>query len=329
MMSLVRYSVDQEGVHGTAATPRRGYMWHRRHTTGHAHVRARFSARPHAEHPPTSNHEVGEMYLSGIRDTYGIGAPDAPRESEREKTGRPTAVSESAHRVGEVGAEGLEGSCAMYLSGIRETWYEERIRRVKDEADETEATLECRVSTLEAVNCQLEEHKEALVERVKNLELEAHEANAYCKESRDKLAKMGETLDRALNDARYYHARMNQEKKLSRQLLAQVDELQRRRVGAGTESAQGDGGADDGGASPLSLDDRPWSGSPSIQSREPCIVCIEVCNHYETLPCRHPICTDCYVQWFASRSYYNDMRHESEPPVEFTCPMCRTPIDTL
>ena len=224
-------------------------------------------------------------------------------------------------------------------SSSDQAWYEERLRRVKDEADEVEATLECRISTLEAVNQQLEENKEALVERVKDLELEVRETSVRDNESRDKLSKVSEALDRALNDVQYYHARMDQEKKLSRQLMLQVEELQKRRPLLEDENKdRRDQGSDEEHKEnvipSLSLGEHTdgSTDSPSLpvpaRTREACVVCTEVCDYYESMPCRHPICTECYVQWFASRMYYNDTRRDGEPPVVFACPMCRTPIDT-
>lgn len=305
-------------------------------------VQSRFSVKSSARvHHEASKQENAGMHLNPNPTTHGRAV--TPRETGKAPQNDGAwlrallkeAQTEEAEVEVEVEPEAGtlfrdedgDGEGAMLLPpahdhGLSEMWYRDQLQKVKDEAYEVEATLECRISTLESFNSQLEENKEALVERVKCLEVEVHEAGACVTESRAKLDKLSEALEQAVNNARYYQARMEQEKKLSRQLISQVNELHGRRLQRAEEGVPNDGAEENDGT------DRALLVQPT-RSREPCIVCTEVCDHYESLPCRHPICTECYVQWFASRMYYNDTRHEGEPPVVFACPMCRTPIDTL
>jgi len=146
---------------------------------------------------------------------------------------------------------------------------------------------------------------------------------------------------------------------LSRQLVMQVDELQKNQrapvptlestsleLVETTESMEEEGEREESeaieglkrGESESSLDIVERGANTGAGAREestvrlapsPCVVCLTTYaqHEYQTIPCEHPICVECYIRWFASRMYYNDTRMEGEPPVEFSCPICRTPID--
>lgn len=54
------------------------------------------------------------------------------------------------------------------------------------------------------------------------------------------------------------------------------------------------------------------------QEQEPCQVCLDTTSNIFTT-CNHQFCESCMKQWYAK---CNDMNH-------FTCPMCRSQIETL
>ena len=135
----------------------------------------------------------------------------------------------------------------------------------------------------------------------------------------------------------YLRARLEQERQLNRQLLEQLEVFKSRAVpvvdedlganGVGANaSREGREGREDASASTNGVDEADISEAPSIIGA-PCIVCTEKHQYYVPIPCNHPICNECYVQWYASRMHYNDTLLEGEHPVIFACPLCRTPID--
>ena len=116
-----------------------------------------------------------------------------------------------------------------------------------------------------------------------------------------------EELNNIRKESQYYQYRMEQERQLSRQLLSQIEEMKEVHL-----------------PKIENIESKEKVGE-SILSRA-CIVCSERHAYYEPMPCDHPICTECYVHWFASRMQYNETRMEYEEPVIFGCPLCRTPI---
>lgn len=202
------------------------------------------------------------------------------------------------------------------------TYYQEKLNELQIEHDITDAILDERTIELETVRDKLNNMQTLLDAEMADNEYtknKLHEAN-------DKNQAMDEMITNVRREMHYYQYRMEQEKQLNRQLLLQVESLKKNQRLPEPEAA--DEPADE--AANEAADeaaDEAAERSP-ILSRK-CIVCNELCSHYEEIPCNHPICTECYVHWFASRMQYNDTLREGEAPVVFSCPLCRTPINTL
>ena len=132
----------------------------------------------------------------------------------------------------------------------------------------------------------------------------------------------------------YLRVRLEQERQLNRQLLEQLEGFKSRAVPVVDEDSGANGvganASEAGREGREGREDREGiseaQDAPSIIGA-PCIVCTEKHQYYVPMPCNHPICNECYVQWYASRMHYNDTRLEGEHPVVFACPLCRTPID--
>lgn len=224
----------------------------------------------------------------------------------------------------------LENNERIYESQIND------LEECRDKMQITNDTLEQRLVELEGERVKMRESYERLLEE---------KCEEKC-ELEGRLEVMG-------RDLKYYQTRMEQEKMLSRQLVLQVEELQKnQRAPVPTlestslelvEMDLGDGGEreesesteglkkEEGvtNTSGVSSDGTTDGGSGVRLAPLPCVVCLTTYAHheYQSIPCEHPICVECYIRWFASRMYYNDTRLEGEPPVEFSCPICRTPID--
>lgn len=189
------------------------------------------------------------------------------------------------------------------------------IAQIVRDRHEAELALDAEIVELERRIHLLKEEKEALAVRVEDL---TH-GKLAAERRADALQKLVEdirTKNIDLNKERnYYESRMHQEKELSRQLLVQNEAL--RAVSH----------------PPSNIDDahqeerEEREESVSRLQQEACVVCREICAHYENIPCDHPICTECFVHWYASLMNYNDTRYEGEAQAIFSCPMCRTPID--
>lgn len=206
----------------------------------------------------------------------------------------------------------------------------------KERYDELRLDNDINVSILEEQGIELDTLREELSETRRKLESESAQRmlleNEVC-ELKTEAARAAaspppettgiskEELENARREAHYYHCRMEQEKQLSRQLLTQIEEMKASRVPVVTPETP-----ETPDATPDEEEKTERRVGESILSRA-CIVCTERHAYYEPMPCDHPICTECYVHWFASRMQYNDTRMEGEPPVIFGCPLCRTPIE--
>lgn len=186
------------------------------------------------------------------------------------------------------------------------------IAQIVRDRHEAELALDAEIVELERRIHHLKEEKEALAVRVEDL---TH-GKLAAERRADALQKLVEdirTKNIDLNKERnYYESRMHQEKELSRQLLVQNEALR----------AVPQAPREEGEEREVDLD----VGVTRLQ-KEACVVCREICAYYESIPCDHPICTECFVHWYASLMNYNDTRYEGEAPAIFSCPMCRTPID--
>lgn len=140
----------------------------------------------------------------------------------------------------------------------------------------------------------------------------------------------------------YFRVRLEQERQLNRQLLEQLESLKCRVApladedkkstsSKATESAH----ANETETNRENRENREGTHENEIEEDRnvssiisaSCIVCTEKHQYYVPIPCNHPICNECYVQWYASRMHYNDTLLEGECPVTFACPLCRTSID--
>ncbi len=108
-------------------------------------------------------------------------------------------------------------------------------------------------------------------------------------------------------EAFYYKCRVQQEQVLSRQLLQQIEELQKNQKPNHIHN------------------DTHHDTTQTTESI--CIVCNEHHDSYEPMNCNHLLCTDCFVNWYSRCINYNQNLYEFEEAAVFTCPMCRTPID--
>lgn len=190
---------------------------------------------------------------------------------------------------------------------------------------EAELTLDAEIFNLEERIHLLEEDNVALAMRAEDL---TH-GKLAAERRADAMQKLVENI-RAKNldlnkERNYYETRMRQEKELSRQLLLQNEAL---RDGPHSPPKVDDADQKEREMREVSevSEDETNDDGPCMQ-REACVVCRERCTHYESIPCDHLICTDCFVHWYASLMNYNDARYEGEPPALFSCPLCRTPID--
>lgn len=199
-------------------------------------------------------------------------------------------------------------------------------RFYKAKLDELQLDYDINESLLEEQSIELESLREELFQTHRKLdsesaqrmnlenEIEVLRAAASQPPAPPEPLVTKEELDNLRREVHYYHCRMEQEKQLSRQLLTQIEAMKANRVPLETE-----------GESDVVVEVNVEPAGESILSRA-CIVCSERHAYYEPMPCDHPMCTECYVHWYASRMQYNDTRREGEPPVVFGCPLCRTPI---
>ena len=190
--------------------------------------------------------------------------------------------------------------------------YQKKLEVLQLNYDMNESILEEQSIELESLREQLNETQRKLASEIAQriyLENEIEEIKNATPNS-TAVEPVNENINEELNnlrrEAHYYHCRMEQEKQLSRQLLTQIEAMKLSRK-------------------PVEVEVEVEPSHENILSRA-CIVCTERHAYYEPMPCDHPICTECYVHWFASRMQYNDTRREGEPPVVFGCPLCRTPI---
>lgn len=104
----------------------------------------------------------------------------------------------------------------------------------------------------------------------------------------------------------YYKCRVQQEQVLTRQLLQQIESLQKNQT------------------THVQIENQ----NPILHKEESiCIVCNEHHDSYEQMNCNHLLCTDCFVNWYSRCINYNQNLYDFEEAAVFTCPMCRTPID--
>lgn len=127
-------------------------------------------------------------------------------------------------------------------------------------------------------------------------------------------------------NAHFFKVRLEQERQLNRQLLEQLEAL-KCRVAPVTCEDDGEDQREAREGREGTCEAEEQRNAPSSILSASCIVCTEKHQYYVSIPCDHPICNECYVQWYASRMHYNDTLLEGEHPVAFACPLCRTPID--
>ena len=218
-------------------------------------------------------------------------------------------------------------------SGMMTDDYTEKYEKYKKKLEDLQADYDINESLLEEQSIELESLREQLNETHRKLDSESAQRMHLENEIEEMKAaavveveptdehmneNMKEELNNLRREAHYYHCRMEQEKQLSRQLLTQIEAMKATRVPVEDEAV----------TEAVTVADDEAKAEPSHESilSRACIVCTERHAYYEPMPCDHPICTECYVHWFASRMQYNDTRREGEPPVVFGCPLCRTPI---
>ena len=197
--------------------------------------------------------------------------------------------------------------------------YKKKLEDLQANYDINESLLEEQSIELESLREQLDDtHRKLDSESAQrmHLENEIKEMNASAVVEVEPINEnINDKLNNLRREAHYYQCRMEQEKQLSRQLLTQIETMKVTRIPVTEVEIE----------AVVNDEAKVEPSHDSILSRA-CIVCTERHAYYEPMPCDHPICTECYVHWFASRMQYNDTRQEGEPLVVFGCPLCRTPI---